>query len=300
MIKLTENEFIKKANKVHNDYYNYNNTVYLNSKIKIKINCPVHGKFEQRPNDHLNGSGCKMCGIEKSANTRRTKELELIDEFNKIHNFKYKYENLNYKNNNSLIIIYCEIHSYFKQSIKNHKKGFGCSECSNKKQYSTSEIIFKFKNIHNNRYDYSLVNYEKAHDKVKIICAEHGVFEQTPHEHLKGQNCIKCSKVGISIIEKEVVNFIKELNVNVIENTKKIIKPLELDIYVPILKKAIEFNGEYWYYNQSNKKCKPKGYHAMKSKMCKEKGIRLLHIREDLWKRDKEHMKQVIIKFLNK
>ena len=81
-------------------------------------------------------------------------------------------------------------------------------------------------------------------------------------------------------------------------SNRKYIYPYELDIYIPSLKKAIEFNGEWWHYNHSNPNCKPRGYHAMKSNLCREKGIKLLHIREDLWNRDEGKMKQIIIKFL--
>ena len=71
-----------------------------------------------------------------------------------------------------------------------------------------------------------------------------------------------------------------------------------LPIYIPELNKAIEFNGIYWHYDSRNSKRKPKGYHIMKSNLCNQKGIKLLHLREDLWKKDKEKMKKVIEKFL--
>ena len=60
------------------------------------------------------------------------------------------------------------------------------------------------------------------------------------------------------------------------------------------LNKAIEFNGKYWHYNENFKP----GKHALKSNLCRKKGIKLLHIREDLWLRDKEKMKNVICDFL--
>lgn len=54
--------------------------------------------------------------------------------------------------------------------------------------------IFKNKSykIHNNIYDYSLVEYINSYTKVKIICKEHGVFVQRPNNHLSGQGCPKC------------------------------------------------------------------------------------------------------------
>lgn len=63
--KDTKQVFIKKAIKVHGDKYNYSLVDYINSKTKIKIVCPKHGIFEQTPNNHLKGCGCKKCKIRK-------------------------------------------------------------------------------------------------------------------------------------------------------------------------------------------------------------------------------------------
>jgi hypothetical protein len=53
----------------------------------------------------------------------------------------------------------------------------------------TLEFINKAKKVHNDKYDYSLVEYVNARTKVKIIDAHHGVFEQTPTDHLNGKGC---------------------------------------------------------------------------------------------------------------
>jgi hypothetical protein len=71
---------------------------------------------------------------------------------------------------------------------------------------SNDEIIEAFEKIHKFRYDYSLVNYLGANKKVRIICKEHGIFEQTPSKHLSGRGCISCGGKqqynNDSIIEK--------------------------------------------------------------------------------------------------
>lgn len=60
---LTSNteEFIEKAKLLHDDYYDYSNVMYINSKERIIITCPDHGDFEQIPNNHLQGAGCLKC-----------------------------------------------------------------------------------------------------------------------------------------------------------------------------------------------------------------------------------------------
>lgn len=56
----------------------------------------------------------------------------------------------------------------------------------------TDSFINKAILLHGDKYDYSLANYEKAKTKVKIICKKHGIFEQRPSMHMKGQGCPKC------------------------------------------------------------------------------------------------------------
>ena len=60
------------------------------------------------------------------------------------------------------------------------------------KKLTNIEIIEKFKEVHGDKYDYSLVDYVNRHTTVGIICSEHGVFNQTPGNHLKGQDCPSC------------------------------------------------------------------------------------------------------------
>lgn len=61
----TTNEFIERANVVHDNIYCYENVCYVNPKIKIDIICQKHGVFKQTPNSHLSGRGCPICSISK-------------------------------------------------------------------------------------------------------------------------------------------------------------------------------------------------------------------------------------------
>lgn len=59
------------------------------------------------------------------------------------------------------------------------------------KKLTLNEFLEKSKKVHN-EYDYSLVVYKNNKIKVKIICPEHGVFEQSPNSHFNGSGCPKC------------------------------------------------------------------------------------------------------------
>ena len=99
----------------------------------------------------------------------------------------------------------------------------------------------------------------------------------------KQPRCPKCNPFlySTSKPETQIYDYIKSLTSSeILQNSKRIITPYELDIYIPEKKLAIEFNGLYWH---SEEQGKDKNYHLNKTKLCNEKGIRLIHIFEDEW-----------------
>jgi len=124
--KLTTKSFIKKANKIHGDKYDYSLVNYITNKLKVIIICPEHGEFEQPPHGHLKGYGCYECGKKIS------------------------------------------------------------------RKVTTYEFIERSKEIHNNKFDYSLTELNGVMNKVKIICPKHGVFNQAAYGHLSGRGCNTC------------------------------------------------------------------------------------------------------------
>ena len=59
--RKTTEEFIAKAEQIHGARYTYSKVNYIDAKTKVIIICPIHGDFEQTPNNHLSGKGCKNC-----------------------------------------------------------------------------------------------------------------------------------------------------------------------------------------------------------------------------------------------
>ena len=93
-------------------------------------------------------------------------------------------------------------------------------------------------------------------------------------------------------VELDIFNYIKSFNndFSIIKNDRKVLKGLELDIYIPELKLAIEVNGDYWHSNIY----KIKNYHINKTNLCKSKGIRLIHIWEHEWHQNKEFIQSLL------
>jgi hypothetical protein len=219
-------EFVTKAYTIHGDKYEYSESLYTNSKIKITIICKTHGSFLQTPNMHLKGRGCPLC----SPYTIR---------------------------------------------------------------YNTKTFVERASIIHP-QYDYSKVNYITNAHKVEIICNIHGPFWQDVNHHLYGSGCSKCSGKSISKYEKQLLNFLKEFDLKCLTSYRpQWLNRKELDIYIPELNLAIEFNGTAYHHsslgvrNFLDKTVKDKNYHLDKYLICKSNNINLLHIFEfenlDTW-----------------
>lgn len=138
--KLTTEEFIEKAKKLHNDRYDYSQTVYVNSRAEIIVICPEHGPFEQRASSHLAGCGCPECAkiwtdehrqnLQKSSRKSRGMTTEeWIARAKDVHGNKYDYSQAVYVNSRTDIKIVCPKHGLFEQKANSHLRGFGCKLC---------------------------------------------------------------------------------------------------------------------------------------------------------------------------
>lgn len=127
--KLTKKEFIVKAKKVHGNKFEYTFVEYINSKTKIKISCVKHGIFEQTPNDHLTGYGCRKCQYEKTSKMNKFTTEDFINNAIKIHGNKYIYSLVEYNGYENKVNIICNKHGKFKQSPHSHLSGAGCPSC---------------------------------------------------------------------------------------------------------------------------------------------------------------------------
>lgn len=142
--KLTQDEFIKKSNEVHNNFYDYSQTNFENTRGKVKIICPDHGPFNQTAGNHLSGRGCPDCRYEKSGSKNRMTRSDFIRMSKEIHGDKYVYDKVVYKNSMTPVIINCPIHGDFPQIPSNHLRKSGCPSCKESKgELLISKILDK-------------------------------------------------------------------------------------------------------------------------------------------------------------
>ena len=246
-----KNAFQEKANKIHKYKYDYSKTNYLNSKTKVCIICPIHGEFWQTPNNHLQGQGCPKCAIINTHKVQKKSKDQFILDAKRIHGNIYDYSKVNYINGKTKVCIICPIHGEFEQAPSKHLSGHGCPKCGGSLKSNTKEFIEKSCAIHQNKYDYTKVNYINAFTKVTITCPIHGDFEQTPHSHLQGCGCPKCNQ---SHGERFISNYLLQNNISFIEQYQVKVPAyirergyVQIDFYLPDYNCFIEYNGEQHY-----------------------------------------------------
>jgi len=207
--------FIEKSNKIHKNYYDYSKSKYKNCKLKILIICPIHGKFYQTPDAHINGkSGCCECSRIRYSNKKiKQYRLKILDIFYKVHKNRYDYSEFFYKDAITKSNIKCQLHGIFKQSADVHKRGVGCPKCAKNRELTQKEILEQFRKIHKNRYNYSQVNYINEKTKIKIKCKKHGFFSQTPNSHKQGHGCSMCG-YEIVLCPYEILQNLKKIHKN--------------------------------------------------------------------------------------
>ena len=245
-------EFIKRSKIKHGELYDYQGTIYENSSKKVNIKCNECNEiFNMIPNNHLTGSGCRVCTNKKMSIVNTSNTEKFIEKSLKIHGQLYDYSLINYINSVTPVEIICKEHGIFEQKPTIHLRGSGCKQCVYnfyKKEYlqTTEMFIKKAIKVHGELYDYSSVNYINSKNKLQLICKTHGIFKQLPNNHLRGSGCPSCK---LSKGEKKISKYLKENHIKyekqksfdncISKNGYK----LSYDFYIPDIKMLIEYDG---------------------------------------------------------
>ena len=304
MVKNTE-QFLQKIKSIYGDKYDYSKVKYNGVNEDVTIICPIHGEFLITPKILYYGKGCPQCSgnVRKKRKTKTTEQF--INEAKQVHGNKYDYSKTQYIQSDKKITIICPIHGEFYQRASSHLSGCGCPKCGTVKgisikKKSIEQFIDEANIVHNNKYNYTKVDYKNAYTKIKIICPEHGEFEQTPNAHLKGEGCPTCSKSkhfrskGEQIIENWLLNnnisynYNYEIKLPFIVNKTNIILA---DFYISSKNIIIEYNGiqhyepiKYFGGEETFKKQQERD--NILSQYCNDNSISLITIKYDLNKEE--------------
>lgn len=190
---------------------------------------------------------CSKCYPRKRDTTE-----DFIRKSHIVHGNTYNYDKITYDKSNKKVEIICSIHGSFFMTPHAHLRSHGCPKCryiksAKSKTFTEEKYINKAKLIHGNLYDYSKTIYKRNDEKVEMICKRHGVFQQSPHNHLKGNGCPKCK---MSRGEAEITKWLNNNNIEYIyqkvfdDFIKLKYGVFKFDFYIPSKNTIIEYDGE--------------------------------------------------------
>jgi hypothetical protein len=172
-MRLTNNEFLEKAFKIHPNKFNYLSE-YITAKIKINIECKnCNFIFKQTPSNHIfNKRGCPKCSTKSGAIKQSKTNKQFLKQCKEIHADKFIYLS-EYINNRSMIKIQCKFcNNVFEQLATNHiDKKCGCPKCNRFVGFSINNFISKNPKIKNKPaklYFYKFWNKNEEFYKVGI------------------------------------------------------------------------------------------------------------------------------------
>lgn len=281
---------------------------YKNMHQKLEAICP-NGHYWCFSLDNFisNGSRCPTCRGIKSYT------LQEIGDILKKENFSFIPST--YKNVDSKTSVICpKGHNISIRLAQFISAGLRCKVCTDAGRRYKFEYVKEF--IEKEGFVLVSTEYKNKESKLDIVCPEGHSFK-LPFGKFKnrGDRCGSCS-TNASIAELELFDAIRAVftNTKKFRDTKVVIlnkphiKGFHIDMFVPELKKGVEFDGTYWHSFEAMRKNTKKrrwpdddirNYHEIKDAHFLSKGIQILHIKEEDWNLDKEACIQRCLAFLS-
>jgi DNA-directed RNA polymerase subunit RPC12/RpoP len=252
-----------------NEGYTLVSNAYRNTSYKLDVVCPKGHRWSVSFGNFKNGGvRCPYCSNRVKKTLKEVKSIFAAE--------GYEVLDTEYINNSTDLTVVCpsKKHIWKVPFTRFYYAGCRCPYCSG---------MAKNKNIEDVSDYFAAAGYTLLSDtwdgnkvKLKAVCPEGHIVNITWNDFQQGIRCVECSGNGKSREEEELFCVVEGLGVDVVRNTRSIISPKELDIYIPSKKLAIEYCGLYWHSEVAG--AKNRKYHRNKLDLCKEKGIRLITI----------------------
>lgn len=245
------------------------------------------------------GSGCRYCAgylVLPGHNDLTITHPHIAAEWHPTKNGELNPKNFSQSNDTKIWWQCPDIasHAYLSpiNSRTDVRGAYGCNICNNRVIQAGSNDLFTLYPELKLEWNFdknTTVNPEKIgrsyKHKVWWKCVKGHEWFASPCVRITSTRITKCphchAKTFSSSAEKDISEILKKLGEKVVVNRRSILKGLELDIYLPERKLAIEYNGLYWHTTAKNGKYL--SYHYDKWLACKNAGIELIQIWEDDW-----------------
>jgi len=263
-------------------------TKYKNAYQKLEFICSEGHKHSICWASWQQGHRCGICGLNRCGKIFLSYKF-VKDQFEK-EGYRLLIEE--YINTNQKLNYICPRGHKHNISWHNWQKGQRCFYCNGNIKPTIEFIRSEFAK---EGHRLLTTEYKNAHQKLDCICPKGHKGTSTWNNWKNGHRCPYCFG-SISGEEVEVRNFVESLGIKVSANDRnQIFNPetgngLELDIFMPIFNRAIEYNGEYWHRDENRD--------LLKHQLCKSKGIDLLTIWDKEWKANNKECKEKIMGFM--
>lgn len=244
---ITAEQFRLLANTKHASKYVYHlTTEFVKAHQKIEIVCPKHGKFTQKTFHHLNGAGCKQCGIDARSGFNNLDWQSKAEAVASVIKNDHTWLNCN------TVEITCTHHGINRFSYYRIKSAGGNPCCKiriNARKRDFDYYRDKLDNLYHNKYDYNQSSFNGLHQPIDVLCPKHGKFTVgSLLLHMRGSQCPLCAKPR-SIMETQ---WLDELKIPIKYRNAKIIidnKTYFADAYDQENNTVYEFWGDYYHGN---------------------------------------------------
>jgi len=228
---ITSDDFLKKAEDIWKDEYDYSNVVFIDEDIEVIIICKKdgHGEFKKKPKQHVLRSrpaGCIKCGRERQIEKATKPFAVFLDEAREVHGELFEYVEDSYKNMTKKMIIICrkDGHKPFPQVPDSHLRGSGCPTCADELTGERSKLKnddVKHRLNENSKENDTTVSFNEeeylgVNAELIIKCSKHGVQEpRLVNTMFEGTHpCLKCTSeiLGRLVKKRSTKNVIQYLN----------------------------------------------------------------------------------------
>ena len=241
---------------------------YKNSKTKIKYRCTNCG-IEKRatPDELLRGKKCQNClGVKHRNNEEFIRDVNIINpQIEPLEQFVKTDTKIKFR---------CKICGHIWSAKPNHiLEGHGCPECGGSRNKTNEEFLHEI-NLVNPDIN-PITPYVNAKTKITCLCKTCGKeFDSYPNNLLSGSGCTKCDgRRKTSFPEQALFYYISKSYPETVNRYRIDLERTEIDVYIPSIKTGVEYDGEYWHKDRAEHEIK-------KYEICREKGIRLIRVRE--------------------
>ena len=241
---------------------------YTHNRYKFKFICPEGHEDSMTWGNFKHGFRCGQCAFNRKKTYEEVKKV--------FEDRGYTLLSKDYKHSKAKLKFICpkgHRHSISYTNFVIHNQD--CGLCSPTRPKTLEEIQEHLESIN---WVLLADEYVNCETRFKCQCPKGHVVEKTWDTFKMGQGCPSCSHI-VSKAELEIGEYLESFGVEIIRNSRSIIPPYEIDIFIPAAKVALEYCGLYWHSEIGGGK--NRRYHREKYDRCLQEGIRLITIFED-------------------